>query len=424
MNMTDEAKHLHLFQGYGIELEYMIVDSATLDVRPESDQLLFAAGGPEGDVEDGDLGWSNELVLHVIELKTNGPAPRLDTLPASFQVGIDKVNGMLAPGGARLMPTAMHPWMEPAREARLWPHANGPVYSAFDRIFGCSGHGWSNLQSMHLNLPFANDAEFGRLHTAIRMVLPILPALAASSPIVELKRTPVLDNRLEFYRKNSARVPSVSGSVIPEPAETRAGYERDILGRIYKDLAPLDPEGVLRHEWANARGAIARFDRYAIEIRVLDVQETPRADLAIAAAIVAVLQALIDSRWVDFEDLRAWPVEPLAQQFLKTLAEGERAPIEDERYLAAFGIHGNRSTAGDLWRHLLQTTLFTADASTPWREPLELILEEGPLARRILRRLGVETSAPADGERLDRSAVSTVYHELCACLAEGRLFRV
>jgi hypothetical protein len=32
---------------------------------------------------------------------------------------------------------------------------------------------------------------------------------------------------------------------------------------------------VLRHEWVNARGAIARFDRSAIEIRVLDVAECP-----------------------------------------------------------------------------------------------------------------------------------------------------
>ena len=48
---------------------------------------------------------------------------------------------------------------------------------------------------------------------------------------------------------------------------SHAAYERDILQRIYSDLEPLDPEGVLRHEWVNARGAIARFDRGTVEIR-------------------------------------------------------------------------------------------------------------------------------------------------------------
>ena len=93
-------------------------------------------------------------------------------------------------------------------------------------------------------------------------------------------------------QRHARRVPSVSGRVVPEAVFTRPDYEREILGRIYADMAPHDPEGVVRHEWCNARGAIARFDRSAIEIRVLDVQECPRADLAIAALVTAVLRAL------------------------------------------------------------------------------------------------------------------------------------
>ncbi len=91
-------------------------------------------------------------------------------------------------------------------------------------------------------------------------------------------------------------MPSVAGAVVPEPVFTRREYEDDLLGGIYRDLAPLDPEGVLRHEWVNARGAIARFDRGAIEIRVLDVQECPAADLAVAGATIAVVRALVEER--------------------------------------------------------------------------------------------------------------------------------
>ena len=100
----------------------------------------------------------------------------------------------------------------------------------------------------------------------------------------------MLDNRLVVYRSNCARIPSVTGEVVPEPMGSIGEYHERVLEPIYRDLAPHDPEGVLRHEWVNARGAIARFDRMAIEIRVLDVQETPAMDVAYAALIVEVLK--------------------------------------------------------------------------------------------------------------------------------------
>ena len=66
---------------------------------------------------------------------------------------------------------------------------------------------------------------------------------------------------------------------------------------MFADIAPYDPAGVLQHEFLNSRGAIARFDRSAIEIRVLDVQECPQADTAIAALMAAVLEKPCRERW-------------------------------------------------------------------------------------------------------------------------------
>lgn len=71
-----ERAQIGSFEAYGIEIEYMIVDAGTLDVLPVTDRVLHAMTGDYSDeVEVGALGWSNELALHVIELKTNGPAP-------------------------------------------------------------------------------------------------------------------------------------------------------------------------------------------------------------------------------------------------------------------------------------------------------------------------------------------------------------
>ena len=406
---------LRLFEAYGVELEYMIVDRQNLSVLPVTDEVLRAvAGRYVSDVEQDEITWSNELVLHVIELKTTGPAPSLDGLPQAFQENVRRINQLLEPLGGQLMPTAMHPWMDPHQETRLWPHEYNAVYETFNRIFDCRGHGWSNLQSTHINLPFADGEEFGRLHAAIRLLLPILPALAASSPVVEGRLTGLLDNRMEFYRNNSRRIPSVAGLVIPEPVFDPDRYEREILQRIYQDLAPHDPQGILRDEFANARGAIARFERGSIEIRVVDVQECPAADLAICQTVSAVLQSLAAERWTGLDEQQSLAAEPLSGILLAAIRDADQAVIRDREYLAQFGVARQECTAGELWRHVIESTgLVQGRSATDWGGALHVILEKGPLARRIARRLGGEPHA-------DR--IASVYRELCDCLAAGRSF--
>src|SRR5205807_643352 len=132
--------HLALFTGFGVELEYMIVDGATLSVRPIADELLqTAAGEIATEVPRGAICWSNELALHLIELKSNGPVCALATLPPLFAAEVRHINRLLAPRGARLMPSAMHPWMNAHTESRLWPHEQNDIYQVFDRIFDCGG---------------------------------------------------------------------------------------------------------------------------------------------------------------------------------------------------------------------------------------------------------------------------------------------
>jgi gamma-glutamyl:cysteine ligase YbdK (ATP-grasp superfamily) len=316
---------------------------------------------------------------------------------------------------AILMPGGMHPWMDPHTETRLWPHESSRIYKTFDRIFDCRGHGWANLQSTHINLPFGDDEEFGRLHAAMRLVLPIIPALCASSPIADGRPTGLMDTRLEFYRKNALRVPSVTARVIPEPVFSRADYEGKLLGVIYNDLAPLDPDGVVRFEWVNARGCIARFDRGAIEIRLLDSAECPLAEVALTTAITSVLKALAGERFQSYEQQRLWPVEPLAAIFLDTIRHADQAAIHDEAYLRALGYDDAvPCPAGQLWSHLVETTFPHGPAHQPMREAVDVVLEEGCLARRIIGRL-------QDDSR--KESLRDVYEELCQCLAEGRLFR-
>ena len=406
---------LHLFEGYGIEMEYMIVDAGDLSILPAADRILSAAAGEiVSEVARGEIAWSNELVLHVIELKTNGPAGRLAGLAARFQESVREINDILAPMDGRLMPTAAHPWMDPIRDTRLWPHQYSPIYAAYDRIFGCRGHGWSNLQSVHVNLPFFDDAELGRLHAAIRLVLPIMPALTASSPILDGAQTPYLDARMEVYRHNSARIPSVTGRVIPEPVYDRATYEKEILAPMYRDVAPLDPEGVLQEEFLNARGAIARFERNTIEIRVLDIGECPMVDLAAAGLIISAIRGLVDEQWQDWEAQKGWPVAPLANILPAVIRDADRAVLANPDYLRLFGYPAAPPcTVGDLWAHIRESCRADVDMDPEGNAALDLILSRGPLARRILGTLAGD---------FRRERLAEVYGELCGCLADGRLF--
>jgi len=152
------------------------------------------------------------------------------------------MNTILETRNAMLMPTAAHPFMDPLTETKLWPHDSNDVYEVYNKIFDCRGHGWSNLQSSHLNLPFYDDEEFAKLHAAVRLVLPLLPALCASSPIFEGKITGLLDTRLSYYKTNQSKIPSITGKVIPEAifsGDRQSAQPRQALGMTFKSVETL-----------------------------------------------------------------------------------------------------------------------------------------------------------------------------------------
>ncbi|QEG38313.1 glutamate-cysteine ligase family protein [Roseimaritima ulvae] len=404
-----------LFSVFGVELEYMLVDRDSLDVRPLADKVLTSlAGQLTSDVECGPVTWSNELARHVIEIKTTAPANDLRLLPQRFRTAIADLQSTLDPLHLCLLPTAAHPWMQPAREAELWPHECSEIYQAYDRIFDCRTHSWSNVQSVHLNLPFAGDEEFARLHAATRLVLPLLPALAASSPIIDGAASGFLDTRMHLYAGHCQAVPSLIGDVIPEAIFDQQTYQREILDTIARDIRPHDPDHVLQVEFCNARGAIARFDRGSIELRVMDVQEYPGADIAICAAAAAVTRALCMGRWTDLETQQSVSTPALRRLLDKTTQHAEHAIIDDAKLLGQFGIRQTPMTASQLWSTLLPKLRHDNAVLDGLYPTLQVILREGTLATRIQR---------ATGKNFSREQLAAVYRQLSECLTEWKPFQ-
>lgn len=399
-----------LFEVTGIELEYMVVDRETLRASPTVD-LLFqdVTGRITSDVERGDVAWSNELTAHVLELKTARPAPSIRAFREKFAAEVRAIDALLAKRGLMLLPTAAHPLFDPFTETVLWPHDNSAIYALYNRIFDCRGHGWSNLQSVHLNLPFANDAEFAQLHTAIRLLLPIIPALSASSPILDGKPTGFMDARMEAYLHHQEKLPQLMGALIPEAVLNEDEYYREIFAPIGKALAPFDAGGIMDHQFANSRGAIARFDRGAIEIRVVDIQECPSADLAIAELVVETLKALVDGRWASNYLQRAWHRNDLLALFKTVIKDAGDTRIGNKDFLLMFGMESSGATAAELWAHILGEV--GSGISPEAHAAISLILEKGCLAKRILERTGAQP---------DEAGIKAVYTELATCLREDR----
>lgn len=416
MNLL-KNKTLGLFEAYGVELEYMIVDRETLNVLPVADALLAevaGAGASEWNGEGETVSWSNELALHVIELKLANPSQTLSGLTTEFQRHVRQINTLLEPMNARLLPSGMHPWMNPLIETKLWPHEQTEVYRALDRIFGCRGHGWSNLQSSHLNLPFASDEEFVRLHAAIRAVLPLIPALTASTPYMDGRSSGLMDSRLEVYRTNQPGVRLTIGDVVPEDVGSIDEYHSKILEPMYEEIAPYDPDGVLRYEWLNSRGAIARFDRGAIEIRVVDLQESPLADVALLALISETVRALAEQRFVSTEALRMLDTAELAALFRQAIVVGDALQVEYTPLLHVLGFERSSLTARDIWDGLRKNLISEELAAEQrWEDVYELYSARGTLARRLL-------SSPQD-ESID--TLHSLYGELANTLQHGRLYR-
>lgn len=405
-----------LFEVIGLELEYAVVDAALEPRALVAPAFRAWAGRPTSEVVDGRVGFTNELAAHVLELRHPVPDRSLRRIETALAGAARRFTRFLQERfDARLLPSGMHPWMHP-RDASLWTRAGSRVYQAYAKLFPIRQHGWLNVQSCHVNLPFGRtEAETVALHNAVATLLPYLPAVAASSPLVEGRLGPVVDNRLAFYRVNQQRFPRITGSIVPEIVTSLAQYRREILAPIYRDLRRSANGRRLCHEWVNSRGAVLRWRRRALEIRVLDTQECVRMDVAVAAFVRGALRALLRAA----PGVGALPAHPvLVADLHRVVRAGTRARVQAPHLRT-------RRACGETVpvRAVLEELLERAEGETPASERayLDLVAERvrrGNLSERIARRV---RAARGPGRR--RDSIAAIYRELCACLEENEPWR-
>ena len=404
-----EAPLYQLFEVAGLELEYPTVDE-DLDVVALVEPAFRAiAGRGTSDIELDRVGFSNEIADHVFEVKTIDPVRSLRDADEAIVSGIRRFSEVLQQEwGARLLPTAMHPWFDP-QDARLWTRSGLRIYTTYAQIFDIRTHGWMNVHATHLNLPFGSERETIAMHTAAAMLVPYLPAIAASSPVHDGRLQPFNDARLAWILQHQSRIPETCGRVVPEYVDSFAGYRRDILQPMYAALDRFPHSEPIRHEFLNSRGAVLRFARRALEVRVLDTQECVHMDVAISVFARAALRQLTDE--VLDGSITPPPLDTLVADFHACVRDGSRARVRAPHITGV--TDGAGVGVGEVLRALLERAQRgVEDADSSYLARIEQIMQQGTLSERIRARL----EPHAQSETALRRALREVYRELADCL--------
>jgi len=344
--------------------------------------------------------FGKEMQLHVMEIKANQPFKLPSEFEETMHAAVISLSGIVEKYGASLLGAGMHPLMG-LKDTAVWSHYHRKIYHEYSKIFNLNQHGWLNIQSFHLNLPYQKEADAIRIHNQLANLCAYLPAISASSPIFEGKNGPDQDNRLQFYKVNQKEVPSVTGNVIPEYTSSFSAYKRDVIEQYSMDLAKAGADKTLLHqEWVNSRGVIFRFDRSALEVRVMDEQECVKSDVALACFVRAALRGLIAS------NAELLPHDVLVKDFNSVIANGINVKVSSP----------NGKTARQVCQNYLN--LANENAIEDEKKYLWLIkrrIDEGCLSELIRARVSRRA------EKTDfHQAIIDVYSTLIKCLQDNQ----
>ena len=352
-------------------------------------------------IEQPEFTFGKELQLHVMELKPNAPFKSPEAFEETMHKAVLSLLDFLEDKyGAFLLGTGMHPLLR-LEETGVWPHRHRQIYEEYSKVFNLKRHGWLNVQSFQLNLPYSNEENGILLHNLLANMCAYLPAIAASSPIYEGKFGENIDNRLRFYALNQKEVPSITGDVIPEYVSSFEQYNREIVERYSSDLANAGVKRLLLHnDWVNSRGVIFRFDRKALEIRVMDEQECIKSDVALSCLIRATLRGLMR------EKPEFLPHETLVKDFNSTVANGSDARVS----------HPSGSTARRVCQHFYKIAWENATREEKKYLPtIQKRIEYGSLSEIIKERIRVKA------QKTDlKEAIISIYSILIKSLIDNQ----
>ncbi len=400
----EENDGYSLFTELKIDVEYMTADRDTLDAIPAADRLLETASGKKDLIyypygKDEGISWSTVSAGYAVKFKIENKNMTFRDAETVIYKEIKRAGLILEEINAVLLPTAVHPWLK--MNNNIIKHVGDNIAKDQKTVSGFDESNDSclrNFHLMHLYLPFKNDREFFRLHTAVRLILPLIPALSSSSPIIGNAESGKLDNRLEVY-KNSCLY-SVEDPIIPEPY---SGSEKNKI-----KLALNNNDNVKICSSNNMCGISADFDKGIIDLGMFEIQESLHADISIARFITLILEFLVNCGCGAERQAEADTAE-LSDLMNSVLSRGMFAVVENKEYLEMLGIKKqDKMSLWGIWMHFSKTVKDYAGVKIP---SVENILKTGSLSERIIKSI-------------ENSSIHDTYKKLYECLKENKMMIV
>lgn len=391
--MAERLRRIPLLDSFGFAVEAACVQLDTMGPLPISAAVVQTPLPPTSRTHPDrrDLQVATGSSPESIMVQSIRPARRpanwvrkLNALHAALSPALELAGGQLVPGVSPFAP---------------WPLIDGPTPAC-------------HRAGLRLDLPFDRPGDFGKLMAAVRMVLPLIPAIAASSPFRDGRPSGHRSARLRACLDLYDAFPERVGGFIPEAVFEQADHDREVLGPIAQALTRHGREAMPDLQPLDWRAASTTFEPNVISIHAIDAQENAAADMAVLEFILALLRAHVAGRWVSNYLQRAWSTDDLMSIMSFTIKDGSQAVLTNKDYLFMFGLMKQEDVpAAKLLQHLF-VELY-AELSENARTHIGLIIEHGDLATRLLARTG---------KRPGVEKLRSVYAQLAACRT-GAAFR-
>lgn len=395
-----QPRYLPAFTAASLAIDVAILDLRTGLPAPGADHVLVdACGGPLPAVQMGHLEWRRRMMRHELSVGLLKPTEDLHNVGGLMAASLRLLDEALAPHGLRLLAAGTHPWASSPVSIRDDDRAAAILRDLVD----LSAPGWTDNRAARLIFPFFDDEDFRPLQAAVRLLAPLVPAIAAASPWSATDDPPTRSTRIAAARRRATEIPAWTGAWLPEATIGVHALRDAVSEPIRRSLTSLDPDGRLDVDAVNGRAAVVRFSDRTLTLSAADVQECAAHDAAIAALVSATAQRLAEGA-PDFVNQSADVSDRLLAALLdRVLADGLDASLGEA---TAFG-----SAAGGTVRDFWRTALAEAELARDQAAAIDFLLREGALADRLRRVVGV---------RPERSARQRLTFELADCARENR----
>jgi gamma-glutamyl:cysteine ligase YbdK (ATP-grasp superfamily) len=339
-----------------------------------------------------------EFPLHIVEIKARNPFNSPELLEESMQAAVGSFLEFIANKyHANLLGTGMHPTLH-LEETGTRP--NDKIAQELSKVFPLRRHGWLNIQSFQLNLPYSTEEEAVSLHNALTHLCAYLPAISASSPICEGHLTPYDDFRLYNYQMKCREIPSIAGDVVPEYISSFSQFRNEVSDRYSSDLSNAGVSIEDFADYVNQRNVVFKFARKAIEIRVMDEQECIKSDVALSCFIRSTIRGLLALN----DGLLSHKI--LVNDYNSIIKNGLEAEVLNPR----------GKTARQICQYFFNLASEYADEKEKkYLWIIEKRIKEGNLSKLIRRRVVNRAQKTTFDE-----AVISVYSELARCVSDNQ----